>query len=117
MSNPPKTSETYTPEGAGDPTGDIPERIYPGQAIASMAKDCDYLVVTAPLTEETKHLINEQVFEAMKPTSVLINVSRGGLVDEPALINALAAEQIRGAALDVFEEEPLPSTSPFMELG
>ncbi len=108
----PEDTETYTPNGTGDPTGDIPERIYPGQAIASMAKDCDYLVATAPLTDATKHLIDEHVFEAMKPTSILINVSRGGLVDEPALINALAAEQIGGAALDVFEEEPLPSTSP-----
>lgn len=100
----------------GDPTGEIPERIYPGDAIVSMAKECDYLAITAPLTPKTQRLINEAVLNAMKPNAVLINVARGPLIDEAALISALAAERIRGAALDVFEEEPLPKTSPLWNL-
>ena len=100
----------------GDPSGDIPDRIYPAATIASMAKDSDYLVVTVPLTESTEHLINEEVLSAMKATAVLINVARGAIVDEKALITALSSGQIAGAALDVFEEEPLPSTSPLWNL-
>ena len=100
----------------GDPGGDIPDRIYPAATIASMAKDSDYLVVTAPLTEATEHLIDDEVLNAMKETAVLINVARGAVVDEKALITALSSGQIAGAALDVFEEEPLPSASPLWNL-
>ena len=102
--------------GVGDPGGDIPDRIYPAATIASMAKDCDYLVVLAPLTSKTGHLISENILEAMKDSAVLINVSRGPVVDEKALITALSSGKIAGAALDVFEEEPLPATSPLWRL-
>ena len=100
----------------GDPVGDIPDRIYPADTVASMAKDCDYLVVTTPQTATTEHLISEEVFEAMKDSAVLVSVSRGAIVDEKALITALSSGQIGGAALDVFEEEPLPNTSPLWNL-
>ena len=106
----------YALPGFGDPSGDIPDRIYPAATITSMAKDCDYLVVTVPHTDSTKHLINDEVLVAMKDTAVLINVSRGSVVDEKALITALSAGVIAGAALDVFEEEPLPNTSPLWNL-
>ncbi len=106
----------YTLPGTGDPGGDIPDRIYPADTVASMAKDCDYLVVTAPYAAATEHLVNEDVLGAMKTTAVLINVSRGAIVDEKALITALASGEIAGAALDVFQEEPLPSTSPLWNL-
>jgi phosphoglycerate dehydrogenase-like enzyme len=113
----PVQSETdYSPEGTGDPEGTIPERIYPGEAIATMAAECDYLVLTIPLTEKTKHLVNERVLEAMKPSAYLINIARGAIVDEKALITAVSQQKIGGAALDVFEEEPLPSSSPLWEL-
>ena len=98
------------------PSGDIPDRIYPANTVASMAKDCDYLVVTTPQTAATEHLIGEEVFEAMKDSAVLVNVSRGAIVDEKAMITALSSGQIGGAALDVFEEEPLPTTSPLWNL-
>ena len=83
----------------GDPSGDIPDRIYPAATVASMAKDCDYLVVTAPHTEETEHLIDDEVLAAMKESAVLINVSRGAIVDEKALITALSVrcDRRRGA--------------------
>lgn len=112
----PAEEDEYTEEGTGDPSGEIPERLYPGEALASMARECDYLVVTLPLTEKTRHTVNTRVLEAMKSSAVLVNIGRGGVVDEAALINALAAKHIRGAALDVFEEEPLPATSPLWNL-
>jgi phosphoglycerate dehydrogenase-like enzyme len=108
--------DQYAEPGTGDPTGDIPARLYPAQALVSMAPECDYLVVTAPLTDTSRHLVNEDVLGAMKSSAVMINVSRGSVVDEEALISALAAGTITGAALDVFEEEPLPYTSPLWNL-
>lgn len=111
----PEDSE-YSEPGLGDPTGDIPERIYPGQALATMARECDYLVITLPLTEATRRSVNQEVLSAMKKTAVLINIARGEVVDEAALISALAAEKIGGAALDVFETEPLPAGSPLWNM-
>ena len=106
----------YNESGLGDPTADIPTRLYPSEALASMLKLCDYVVVTVPLAPSTRHMINEDMLKAMKPTAVLINVGRGGVIDEAALISALAAKTIAGAGLDVFEEEPLPNTSPLWNL-
>ena len=111
-----RDDEGYIEPGTGDPTGDIPERLYPPEALASMARDCDFLVVATPMTETTRHLIDETILQQMKNSDVLINIARGDVVDEAALISALAAEQIGGAALDVFSEEPLPSTSPLWNL-
>jgi phosphoglycerate dehydrogenase-like enzyme len=109
-------NDEYTPPGTGDPTGDIPTRLYPPEALASMVSVCDYVVVTVPRAPGTYHLINEDILNAMKPSAVLINVGRGGVIDEDALVSALAANRIAGAALDVFEEEPLPATSPLWNL-
>jgi phosphoglycerate dehydrogenase-like enzyme len=114
--HPAESGASYTPAGTGDLNGDIPERIYPGEALATMAKECDYLVVTVPLTRHTRHMVNEQVLEAMKPSAVLINIARGEIVDEKALITAVSSGKIAGAALDVFEQEPLPDTSPIWNL-
>lgn len=76
----------------------------------------DYLLLSTPLTAETKGMIGAAQIAALKPTAVLINVGRGPVVDENALIAALAAGRIRGAALDVFEQEPLPAGHPFYTL-
>ena len=110
------TDNGYYLQGTGDPEGDLPERFYPPEAVASMASECDFLVLAMPLTERTRHMINEDVFKAMPKSAYLINVARGGVVDEDALISALASEEIAGAALDVFEQEPLPATSPLWNL-
>jgi len=76
----------------------------------------DYVLLAAPLTDETRGMIGAAQIAAMKPTGVLINVGRGAVVDEPALIQALENGKIRGAALDVFAVEPLPSTHPFYKM-
>jgi phosphoglycerate dehydrogenase-like enzyme len=104
------------PPPYGDPNGEIPRRLYPPEALASMAAECDYLALTTPLTPATRHLVDERVLKSMKKTAVLINIARGAVVDEAALISALAANVIAGAALDVFETEPLPPTSPLWNL-
>ena len=102
----------YTPEGLGDPEGNFVNRLYPAQALRSMVKDCDFVVVTVPPTDETRGMLNAQVLAALKPSAFLIDISRGGIVDSTALIKALQEKKIAGAALDVFPEEPLPSNSP-----
>lgn len=106
------TDEGYRIEGAGDPTGDLPDRVYPAAATKSMLPECDYVVVCAPLVQATYHMIDEAALRAMKPTAFLVNVSRGKLVNEGALIEALEKGRIAGAGLDVFEGEPLASDSP-----
>lgn len=96
----------------GDPEAVLPEQIYPIAALREMLPECDYLVVLAPLTPETRHLIDAEALAAMKSSAFFFNLARGGLVDEAALVAALQQGQIAGAGLDVFEEEPLPATSP-----
>jgi phosphoglycerate dehydrogenase-like enzyme len=93
------------PPDTADP---LIERYYRPQELREMLALSDYVAVTAPLTEETRHMISDAEFAAMKPSAVVINVGRGPLIDEAALLRALAAKQIKGAALDVFEQEPLP---------
>ncbi|WP_299847420.1 D-2-hydroxyacid dehydrogenase [uncultured Roseovarius sp.] len=68
----------------------------------------DFIVLSLPLLPTTRHLVNARSFSAMKPSAILVNVSRGGVLDDAALINAMRTETIAGAALDVFETEPLP---------
>jgi phosphoglycerate dehydrogenase-like enzyme len=76
----------------------------------------DYVVVAAPLTPDTRGLVDAAAIAAMKPTGVMINVGRGAIIDEPALIEALRHRRIRGAALDVFAQEPLPDGHPMYGL-
>lgn len=81
-----------------------------------MLPQCDYVVAAAPLTPETKHMIGDAALASMRKTAVVMNVGRGPVIDEAALIRALESGRIRGAALDVFEEEPLPAASPLYKL-
>ncbi|MCX6621684.1 MAG: dehydrogenase, partial [Acidobacteria bacterium] len=76
----------------------------------------DYVMVNCPLTPETRGLVGAREFGLMKPTAFFINTARGAIVDEPALIEALRNRTIAGAALDVFEREPLPVDSPLITL-
>jgi phosphoglycerate dehydrogenase-like enzyme len=93
----------------------VDQNFAPSQINDLMAAS-DYLLLAAPLTGETRGMIGAKQIAAMKPTGVLINVGRGAVVDEPALIEALETGKIRGAALDVFAVEPLPAGHPFYRL-
>ena len=77
---------------------------------------CDYVVVAAPLTPETHHMIGEAAFAAMKPNAVVINIGRGPVIDQAAMVRALTEGRIKGAGLDVFEHEPIPPGDPIYQL-
>jgi phosphoglycerate dehydrogenase-like enzyme len=93
-------------------SGEPLDRLLPAPGLLELLAACDVVVLCASLNRTTRHLIGEAELGAMKPTAVLVNVARGGLVDEDALVRALREGRIRGAVLDVTEEEPLPSGSP-----
>jgi phosphoglycerate dehydrogenase-like enzyme len=84
------------------------EETLPPSELVTLMERSDDVVVTLPLTEETRGFVSEAAIAALKPTGVLVNVGRGPVIDEPALVRALREQRIRGAALDVFEQEPLP---------
>ena len=92
------------------------DQIYSPDRRIEMLSRCDYVVVSAPLTSETRSMIGKAEFAAMKTTAVIINVGRGPIIDEAAMINALFERRIKGAALDVFDQEPLPDRHPFYTL-
>lgn len=86
--------------------------IYASADLAAVVPGFDYVVMAAPLTEQTRHLIDAPVLDAMKPAARLVNVGRGACVDTDALVDALRTGSIAGAMLDVFETEPLPAGHP-----
>jgi len=83
-----------------------------GPSLADVVGQADYLVVTAPLTEATRGAVSREVIAKMKPAAWIVNIARGAIIDEAALVEALRAKRVAGAALDVFEKEPLPAESP-----
>lgn len=78
-----------------------------GASLERIFRDSDFVALACPLTDETRHLVNAQRLALMKPEASIVNAARGPVIDEQALVQALAARRIRGAALDVFEEQPL----------
>ena len=94
----------------------LAERIYGPEGLIEMISRSHYVVAAAPLTPETVGLIGEPELAAMKPDAVLINVGRGPVIEEAALVKALSEKRIKGAALDVFDTEPLPQGHPFYKL-
>jgi len=86
------------------------------QDIKSVLPEVDALVLACPLTEETRRLIDTAEIAALKPGAVIVNISRGQVINEAAMIDALTSGHLRGAALDVFEVEPLPKESPIWDL-
>ena len=97
--------------------GPARRRTYPVEQLGEMLAASDYVVAALPLTPATTGLIGADMLAMMKPSAVLINVGRGPVIDEQAMIAALEANGIRGAALDVFEREPLPEGHAFYRLG
>ena len=88
------------------------DRMVARDDLVKIAGELDFLVTLVPMSAQTRNIVGEKVFAAMKPSAYLVNVARGGVVDEQALIAALDAGQIAGAALDVYAQEPLPADSP-----
>lgn len=111
----PSSRAEYVEPGTGDPDGTLCHRLYPAQALKSMLRDCDYIVLLTPRTAETEMLLDADTIASIKPGAVLVNLARGGLVDEDALRAALESGALRGAAFDVFGEEPLPEDSPLWD--
>jgi len=99
----------------GLPEGTVDE-VYAPDGLMEMLPRCDFLVVLLPLTADTRDLIGERELRAMKPSSFLINVARGNIVQEPALVRALREGWIAGAAFDVFAQEPLPADSELWDV-
>ena len=92
------------------------DRMHPTSELADIVGTFDFFVLLTPLTEKTRNSIGATVFAAMKPTAFFVNLARGGVVDESALVAALRDKRIAGAALDVFVEEPLPPDHPFWDM-
>jgi phosphoglycerate dehydrogenase-like enzyme len=84
--------------------------------LETLLRSSDFVCLTCPLTEETYHLIDEERLALMKPSAYLVNIARGALVDQPALTDALREGRLRGAALDVFEQEPVDPDDPILAL-
>jgi len=103
-------------EHADLPKPDFVEQIFPSSRLNAMLAVADYVVIAAPVTPSTQAMIGHEQLAAMKPNAFLLNVSRGALVDESALIQTLQLRKIAGAGLDVFEKEPLPDDSPLWDM-
>jgi len=95
--------------------GDADE-VQPMSALNALLPDADFVALTCPLTPETEKLIDAAALARMQPSSYLVNLARGRVVDEAALVETLAAHRIAGAALDVTVEEPLPPNSPLWDM-
>jgi phosphoglycerate dehydrogenase-like enzyme len=92
------------------------DRLFKPEELHAMLAGVDVLICAAPLTRETRHMIGEAQLQVMKPAAIIINVGRGPVIDQAALIRALLDGRLGGAALDVFEEEPLPENSPLWDM-
>jgi phosphoglycerate dehydrogenase-like enzyme len=92
------------------------DEVRPASDLLRVLGESDYVVLSMPLTPETRGMIRERELRAMKPTAVLVNIARGPVTVEADLIRALQEGWIAGAALDVFDQEPLPAESPFWDM-
>lgn len=98
------------------PQGDEGCEVWTLDRLGDLAAAADWLVLALPLTPDTREIVRAEVLGRMKPTAHIVNVGRGELIDEPALIDALANGRLAGAGLDVFAVEPLPADSPLWDL-
>ncbi len=95
---------------------DAADAVFPQSRLPELLPQADVVALTCPLTPETERLIGAQALAAMKPSAILVNVARGRVVDEPALVEALAGKRIAAAGIDCTVEEPLPAASPLWAL-
>jgi D-2-hydroxyacid dehydrogenase (NADP+) len=101
-----------SPKQPGDPV----DEMHGIAGFPSLMPRCDWVVLACPLTSETRHLLNAQTLAALPKGAHVVNVARGGVADEPALIDALKSGHLGGAYLDVFAKEPLPADSPLWDM-
>ena len=106
----------YCVPGTGDPAGELPDRVFSPDDIEEFMGDVDYLFVTMPLTNATEGILGERELRMLKPSAVLINPARAGIVNEQALLRCLREKWIRGASFDVHYEYPLPAEHPLWEM-
>lgn len=102
--------------GIGDPEGNIPEHYYTSAQLHQLLQQSDVVVAALPLTTQTRNLFDAAAFEAMKSEALFVNIARGEICDEQALIHALQDRHIAAATLDVFQHEPLETESPLWNL-
>jgi phosphoglycerate dehydrogenase-like enzyme len=101
-----------SPRESGDPV----DEMHPPERLAGLLPRADWLIIAAPLTPETRGLVDADLLSRLPAHARLINIARGEIVDEPALIERLRDGRLAGAYLDVFEKEPLPENSPLWDL-
>jgi phosphoglycerate dehydrogenase-like enzyme len=106
----------WNPPGVGDPEGTIPRGWYGPDQCEAILREADYITVTLPLTPDTRGFIGRKEIAAMRPNAYIVNVGRGEVIDQGALIEALRENRIAGAGLDVFEREPLEAESALWDL-
>jgi phosphoglycerate dehydrogenase-like enzyme len=106
----------YAEPGVGDPEGALPDAWFTPAQLDDLLAQSDFVLIATPLTDATHDLIGERELRLMKPTAFIVNIARGGIINEPALIRALKENWIAGAGLDVFEQEPLPAESELWKL-
>jgi phosphoglycerate dehydrogenase-like enzyme len=92
------------------------DAVYSRAEMIEAVKDLDYFVLLLPLEDDSRNIVNDKVLAAMKPGAFLVNLARGGVLDEAALLRALEKKQIAGAALDALATEPLPKDNPLWSL-
>jgi phosphoglycerate dehydrogenase-like enzyme len=111
-----RADSRYGVPGVGDPQGSIPRQWFgPGER-AELISRSDFIVVALPLTPQTRHFLGPREFAAAKPSACLVNVGRGEVLDQDALLQALADKRLGGAALDVMVPEPLPPDHPLWDI-
>jgi len=111
-----RRDDGWCPAGLGDPDGIIPEKFFGPEQREEILRESDYITVTLPGTAHTKKFLGAREIAAMRPGAYIVNIGRGEVIDEQALIDALKVGKIGGAGLDVFEKEPLPKESPIWDL-
>jgi len=111
-----RTDTGWNPPSVGDPHGSIPARWYGPDDCVAIMSESDFITVTLPMTPGTRHFIGVREIAAMRPNSYIVNIGRGEVIDQNALIDALREKRIGGAGLDVFTREPLEGDSPLWDL-